>query len=367
MAMDGSDLFQADTWAALLFLSALKVAIVFAAAALLARLLRHHGAATRHLVWAVAFVAALAMPLLLVVVPGWEVPVLPAEASALWTATPEPGPVGEVMGIAVPEAAVPTALPLGLLLLLVWGAGATLVLVRWMGGVAGAAVLTARARPIYDEAWLAVAARAAGRLGLQRPVGLRVSPSLRSPMVWGVRSPVVLLPISAATWSEERRLVVLMHELGHVRRRDSLTQWIAQGALVIHWFNPLAWQGYRALLTEREHACDDLVLSTGLRPSLYAEHLLQLARALGREPRAAFALLPMARPSQVEIRLRAILDDQQRRERLSRGLLTIVGVLVVALLLPVAELLAAQKRSCGYCKNAHRDQNSWGIKYCGHQ
>jgi hypothetical protein len=31
------------------------------------------------------------------------------------------------------------------------------------------------------------------------------------------------------------------------------------------------------------------------------------------------------------------------------------------------KLLAAQKRSCGYCKNAHRDQNSWGIKYCGHQ
>src|SRR5690606_6173837 len=60
--------------------------------------------------------------------------------------------------------------------------------------------------------------------------------------------------------------------------------------------------------------------------------------ALGREPRAAFALLPMARPSQVESRLRAILNDQERRARLSRGLLVIAGVLVLALLLPVAAL-----------------------------
>ncbi|MDX1419944.1 MAG: M56 family metallopeptidase [Rubricoccaceae bacterium] len=335
--MDGSDLLHADAWAALLLLSAVKAAFVVTLAALLSRVLRQQAAATRHLVWAVAFGAALLMPVLLVLVPGWEVPVLPAESVALWETEATPIPAGEVMGVALPEAATPT-LPLSLLLLLVWAAGAALVYVRWAAGVIGAAVLTARARPLEEPAWLDATAQASRRLGLRRPVALRVSPALRSPMTWGVRRPVVLLPTSAATWSDERRLVVLMHELGHVRRRDTLTQWIAQAALVLYWFNPLAWRGYRHLLTEREHACDDLVLSTGLRPSTYAEHLLQLARTLGREPRAAIALLPMARPSQVESRLRAILNDQERRERLSRGLLFVVGVLVLALLLPVVAL-----------------------------
>src|SRR5690606_34121416 len=297
--MDGPDLLRADAWAALLLLSALKAAFVLTLAALGSRLLRRQSAATRHLVWGVAFVAALAMPALLVLVPGWEVPVLPAEAVALWEAVPEPMPAGEVMGVTLPEAATP-ALPLNLLLLLLWAAGAALVLARWLAGVAGAVVLTMRARPLDEPAWREATAQAARRLGLRRPVTLRVSAALRSPMTWGVWRPVVLLPLSAAAWTEERRTVVLTHELGHVHRRDSLTQWIAQAALVLYWFNPLAWRGYRHLLTEREHACDDLVLSTGLRPSAYAEHLLQLARTLGREPRAAFALLPMARPSQVE-------------------------------------------------------------------
>jgi beta-lactamase regulating signal transducer with metallopeptidase domain len=336
--MDGPDLSLADAWAALLLLTALKAAFVFTLAALASRFMRRQAAATRHLVWAVAFVAALGMPVLLVLVPGWEVPVLPAEAVTLWEAEPEPLPPGEVMGIALPAAAAPAALPLNLLLLLVWAAGAFLVLARWAAGVVGASVLTVRARPLDEPAWRDATAQVAARLGLRRPVALRVSAALRSPMTWGVRRPVVLLPASAAAWTEERRLVVLTHELGHVRRRDSLTQWLAQAALVLHWFNPLAWRGYRHLLTEREHACDDLVLSTGLRASAYAEHLLQIARTLGREPRAAFALLPMARPSQVESRLRAILNDQERRDRLSRGLLVIVGVLVLALLLPVAAL-----------------------------
>src|SRR5690606_34177737 len=335
--MDGLDLFRADAWAALLFLSAVKAAFVIALAAVLGRLLRRQAAATRHLVWVVAFGAALAMPALLMVVPGWEVPVLPAEAAALWAAEAEPIPAGAVMGVALPEAVTPT-LPLSLLLLLVWVAGAVLVLARWLAGVAGAAVITARARPLEEPAWQAATAQAAARLGLERPVALRVSASLRSPMTWGGRRPVVLLPTSAAAWTEERRMVVLMHELAHVHRRDILTQWVAQAALVLYWFNPLAWRGYRYLLAEREHACDDLVLATGLRPSTYAEHLLQLARTLGREPRAAFALLPMAQPSQVESRLRAILNDQERRDRLSRGLLLIVGALVLALLLPVAAL-----------------------------
>src|SRR5690606_11299792 len=168
--------------------------------ALGSRLLRCQSAATRHLVWGVAFVAALAMPALLVLVPGWEVPVLPAEAVALWEAVPEPMPAGEVMGVTLPEAATP-ALPLNLLLLLLWAAGAALVLARWLAGVAGAVVLTMRARPLDEPAWREATAQAARRLGLRRPVTLRVSAALRQPAAVGRAGgprPLVVHPAGVA-------------------------------------------------------------------------------------------------------------------------------------------------------------------------
>ena len=44
------------------------------------------------------------------------------------------------------------------------------------------------------------------------------------PMVCGVWRPLIVMPQSAAQWSDERRRVVVLHELAHIKRRDCLTQ-----------------------------------------------------------------------------------------------------------------------------------------------
>src|SRR4029079_5814524 len=100
------------------------------------------------------------------------------------------------------------------------------------------------------------------------------------PMAWGIFRPSVLMPADADAWPSDRLRIVLLHELAHVKRRDCLTHLFAQMAFAAYWFNRLAWVAARHLRTERERACDDLVLATGTRGSDYADQLLDIARVM---------------------------------------------------------------------------------------
>src|SRR5262249_2331131 len=141
------------------------------------------------------------------------------------------------------------------------------------------------------------------------------------PVTWGILYPVVLLPSDADSWSEERRRYVLVHEMAHVKRFDALTQIVGQAAVALFWFNPLVWIAMRLMRVERERACDDYVLRHGTMASRYASDLLAMVRALRRQRNAepAFATLPMASGSDLEGRMRAILDARQERATPGRG------------------------------------------------
>ncbi len=158
------------------------------------------------------------------------------------------------------------------------------------------------------------------------------------PMTWGGFRPVVLLPAEADSWSVDRRRDVLLHELAHVRRLDCLTQWIARAACAVYWFNPLAWVAARRMRIERERACDDVVLLAGARASDYAGHLLEIARGLRIPIAAATAALAMARPSQLEGRLVAILDPDRRRRGPGRRAAGVAMLATIVAVVPMAML-----------------------------
>jgi hypothetical protein len=187
--------------------------------------------------------------------------------------------------------------------------------------------------------------RLARELGIRRPVSLYVGRTGTVPVTWGVVYPIVLLPADAATWTEERRRAVLLHELAHVERLDALTQVLAQLAMAIFWFNPLVALAARRLRAERERACDDLVLAAGGVPATrYADDLLDLVRTLGEASPAA-AALAMARRSEFEGRLLAILDPFAPRARTDRRRAGVAAVLVTLAAIPLAGMRAATAAS----------------------
>ncbi|HEU0054953.1 MAG TPA: M56 family metallopeptidase, partial [Longimicrobium sp.] len=333
--------------AALLLDASLRGAVVLAAALAATRLMRRATAASRHLVWTVALAAVLALPALSLVLPAWKVLPVPtlgrSPAPHVFTVSPppvsalpgdeRPGASGSVSPAPAGSASLaPASSPRTdaparrsfsfdwrTAVVALWALGGALVAARLAYGVARVWWLRRRAEEITDESWVRIVDGLARRLRVGRIVTLLRERRAAVPMTWGLISPVVLLPAEADGWSEERRTVVLAHELAHVRRWDAATQWIAHLALALFWFNPLVWLAARRLREEREHACDDAVLAIGTRPVTYADHLLDIVRALGAAE-GPVAALAMARRSQFEGRLLAILDGATPRGGVSRGL-----------------------------------------------
>lgn len=224
------------------------------------------------------------------------------------------------------------------LLAVVWALGALAVATRLGASLLRRRRLLATGRPLGAD-WQALAAECAGRLGVRRDVRLLASVETEVPMTWGILSPVVLLPAIAGRWPEPQRRSVLLHELAHVKRGDALNLAVSQLACTVHWFDPLAWIAAHRMRAQAEHACDDLVLLAGSRPSLYAGHLVDIARALRSALPSPAVTLPMARRGQLSDRVAAILDEARERATVSR-LAAGAAVLVAAL---VAVPLAAAR------------------------
>ena len=336
---------------------AAKTTLLLAAALAATALMRRASAAARHLVWTLALASTLALPALSLLVPAWELRVLPA-APAAPAATPAPAvsaaeprmPAAEptpaparpsaFAPTAAPDAAANVALDPSRVVLTLWLAGAALLVGRLLAGLLRLWWLGRGAVMVIDGGWLHTAHLLARRLGMDRGVTLLRGIGASVPMTWGVLRPVVWLPAEAEEWDEERRTVVLAHELAHVRRGDAVTQWIAHLALALNWYNPLAWTAVRKFREERERACDDAVLALGTQPSVYADHLLDMVRSVGRDGGPAPAMA-MARRSQFEGRLLAILDAAASRRGVSRTLGAGTVALAALAVLPVAALRAA--------------------------
>ena len=252
------------------------------------------------------------------------------------------------------EAGLEGALPWAGLLVALWGAGVLAVLGRKWLGLRAVRRLERRCKPIEGGPVLAQVNRLAREAGIPAPRLLR-GPEDLMPMAWGVLRPTIALPAAFAGWHPGRVRAVLRHEIAHLRRRDPLSQWLADVVCALHWYNPFAWHAAGRLRAERELACDDEAIADATRPSDYAAELVGVARTM-RAP-AAGPALPMARPSQLSARVQALLDDGRRRAPVRRASV-FLGACVSALV--VAPLAAAAPADARLASGARLDAGAEG-------
>lgn len=328
---------------------ALKSSAMLGVAWLSAWLLRGRSAAVRHLVWTAAAAAVVALPFLSV-----SLPILPVStANAL---LPNVGVLFQTTAIAHPEAAAsqnpvrasargparpaPWRPDWRLSLMLLWAAGMVAAFTQMLIACAGMRRMRRAAKPSPDRDLFVELARS---LGIRHRVDVFETAEGTMPMTFGIVRPAVFMPSDAAEWTEERRRMVLLHELAHVSRGDVATQLLARLAVILNWWNPLAWIAWREFLKERERATDDLVLHAGACASDYASHLLEVARIMQPAPNLGWAAVAMARRSQLEGRLLAILDSGVNRKTAGRASALATALVAVAIVAPLAAVRAQEK------------------------
>ena len=98
---------------------------------------------------------------------------------------------------------------------------------------------------------------------------IRIKSDLSSPVVVGLGRPVILLPEHSLEWSEDALRMAILHELGHVRRKDLLVRYAADVVCALHWWNPFVWWKRSKLHSQCEYACDAHVIAAGVDTQVY--------------------------------------------------------------------------------------------------
>ena len=109
---------------------------------------------------------------------------------------------------------------------------------------------------------------------ISRPLAVRSSDLISSPLTYGILHPVILLPKKLDRNDQVALKYVLTHEYVHIRRFDAITKILFAAVLCIHWFNPFVWVMYVLANRDIELSCDAWVI-----------------RMMGEKNRSSYALM----------------------------------------------------------------------------
>ena len=265
----------------LLARASLEGAVLAACVWLVCRALPRMSPGVRALLWwcvAAKFVVALVWltPVGVPVLPAADAPGTAAGATAAPPLSPQAAGAVNRPALPAPGSGAP-GIPWTAVLVGVWALGVGISLLRTVHSWRRTRAVVVRSLSA-DEELQAVVGELSRRLAVHRTAGVRLSAEVESPLIVGLRRPVILVPAEGfAALSPDQQRMALCHELAHLKRGDTWLGCIPAAAERCFFFHPLARLAAREYAFWREAACDEAVLGTlGASPQSYGRMLLAL-------------------------------------------------------------------------------------------
>lgn len=119
--------------------------------------------------------------------------------------------------------------------------------------------LRADSFPIPDDTAAVLLSSCKATLGIHGEVKLMLNHKITSPMLVGLRRPMIRLPASSISGMDLK--LILTHELMHLKRKDLWVKVLALIAGTLHWFNPFVHVLRKDVSIWGELSCDEALAS----------------------------------------------------------------------------------------------------------
>ncbi|MDN5201048.1 M56 family metallopeptidase [Fulvivirgaceae bacterium BMA10] len=288
-----------------LILLGIKSTILLVAVFLIVFRLKKFSPRILHIIWTIAFVALLAMPLIPDNLSIWKLPILDTQTEAVDDNVPtenvrdQKATVNALRDFYRDEVSSPyivfseqpadqsiskNGTPPAWMIwsTFIWLLGSLLLLTFliieniWLK-------LVSQTRNNFRHAdWPKILNEYQKLLCINQSVRIVQSRHVSVPLTIGALKPVIILPSKAKGWTKDRLKIVLLHELAHIKRLDYTTNFVVNLVCLIYWFNPVIWFAAYLQRIERERACDDIVLENEVSPVYYAKQIVEIAEENNR-------------------------------------------------------------------------------------
>jgi beta-lactamase regulating signal transducer with metallopeptidase domain len=342
---------SSSSWVEFILEMTFKAILVLGVAFIILLIGKRFSFATRHLILSFAIISLLILPLISHILPTWNLALLPSvltqeiqPANSALPAQLEPITSPSHFGLIPYSSSDPIrrtpsdSIHWPAWIFIVWIIGASGVSMRLIAGSIGTRLLIHQASPVKNHFLRELLATHAEKLSIKRKIRLLQTPRALIPLTCGFFRPSILLPKGAMDWSEQRKEVVLLHELAHIKRGDFLLSFLTRMASILYWFNPMVWIAVKQLAIEREHASDDCVLAAGTKASEYATHLLEIAKKASSQKWFSPAGITIAKKSNLEARIMSILNNTRPTGQIKLSTVLLIAFLALSLIIPLASV-----------------------------
>ncbi|WP_052090690.1 M56 family metallopeptidase [Desulfosporosinus sp. HMP52] len=185
--------------------------------------------------------------------------------------------------------------------------------------------------PVVDANLVSAYIKAKNKLNIKAEVPLIQTKIITSPSLYGLFRPKLLVPVGLLEeFNPEQLNHVFTHELNHFKSKDLLVNWLTQGLLILHWFNPLLWYALIKLREDQEIACDYLTIEKmGIdNPEEYGFTLLKLAESSLKVSRIVSVASLLGTESQIRRRIGMIKDYRKVPLKWALFVIPVAAVLV---------------------------------------